>query len=111
MGVLMNRAAQQLGRKGKGKPKTMTDAALQQRRAANQTRWFAKKRRKPNQSTRGMKDMKARATTTTQVKPAPPITALEFDETDFPLAEQIARKLGVIAKASKRLEQQCKTQP
>ena len=29
----MNRAAQQLGRKGKGKPKTMTDAAMQQRRA------------------------------------------------------------------------------
>jgi hypothetical protein len=44
----MNRAAQQLGRKGKGKPKTMTDAALQQRRAANQARWPAKKRRKPN---------------------------------------------------------------
>jgi hypothetical protein len=43
-----NAHAQALGRKGKGKPKTMTDAAMQQRRAANQARWPAKKRRKPN---------------------------------------------------------------
>jgi hypothetical protein len=42
----MNRAAQQLGRKGKGKPKTMTDAALQQRREAIKSRWKTKKRRR-----------------------------------------------------------------
>lgn len=36
---MKNKAAQQLGRKGKGKPKTMTDAAIQQRKDANKARW------------------------------------------------------------------------